>query len=182
MNNFYASPLQVQTVQAIKLWENPEGTKCTRVTVALINGYRRATIGKFFRIVNEDEAKRLDLPFKQWIPEKRGKHLCLAPYEIEGLNDKLKQILESLEEAGHFSNECERRAAPSGPGRADQGAAFFPACSPFGKRTAPVCGKKRGRKPKSCAEANAQEECDGGSGGGGAKRQECAFATFDKLE
>ncbi len=176
MNNFYTSPLQVQPIQVVKLWQNPEGTKCTRVTVALINGYRRATIGKFFRIVDESEAKRLDFPHNQWIPEKKGKHLCLAPYEIEGLNSKLKQILKSLEEAEHFSNECERRAAASGPGRADQGAAFFPASAPFGKCAASA-GKKRGRKPKDSAQAIAQEECDGG-----AKRQECAFATFDKPE
>jgi hypothetical protein len=178
MNTSHVSPLQVETIQVIKLWENPEGTKCTRVTVALINGYRRATIGKFFRILNEDEANRLGLPHKQWIPEKKGKHLCLAPYEIQGLNDNLKQILESLEEAGHFVHELERRATAPGPGRADQRAAFYTAGTAFGKCAAPVPTKKRGRKPKGNGsagvgnQANAQEDYDSGYGSE-VKRQGC---------
>ena len=164
--NFNPSALEVQPVQVIKLWENPEGTKSTRATVALINGYRRVTRGKYFRILKEDEAKKCNLPFKQWLPEKKGKHLCLAPYEVKGLCDNLKQILESLEEAEHFSYECDRRvaAAVSGPGYSYQRAA------PYTNADSQLAsaGKKRGRKPKGnnnnsiFAKADAQEDCDEG--------------------
>ncbi len=186
MSHFNSSPLQVQTVQVIKLWENPEGTKSTRATVALINGYRRATIGKYFRIVDEGEAERLGLPLKQWLPEKKGKHLCLAEYEIQGLSENLKQILVSLEEAAHFDEYDSRRFAAHGPGRSGQGASVYSggarqfSNTPFGKCAAPLAaGKKRGRKPKSAAAAQADAEEDRGGDGevSAAKRQGCANAA-----
>jgi hypothetical protein len=170
-----SSPLQVQTVQAIKLWENPEGTKCTRATVALINGYRRVTLGKYFRIVNEVEAKKFNLPLNQWIPEKKGKHLCLGPCEILGLQDKFDQILEGLDTAGHvIAHEFRTPTVPGGLGRADQRAASHAASNsadtPFGKCATPICGKKRGRKPKGL-QALEEEDCDS------AKRQSCSTSA-----
>jgi len=185
------SPLEVHTVQVHKLWENPEGTKSTRATIALINGYRRVTLGKYFRILKEDESKRLHLPLKQWLPEKKGKHLCLGPCEVKGLCDNLKQILESLEEANHFSDECDRRASAAAAAASASGSGsgcVYPRVSyPNANADAIIAaaaatGKKRGRKPKSnssnsnssIAKADSQEECDGGydSGcGSQAKRQ-----------
>jgi len=188
------SPLEVHTVQVHKLWENPEGTKSTRATIALINGYRRVTLGKYFRILKEDESKRLHLPLKQWLPEKKGKHLCLGPCEVKGLCDNLKQILESLEEANHFSDECDRRASAAAAAAASASGSgsgcVYPRVSyPNANADAIIAaaaatGKKRGRKPKigssssnsnsSIAKADSQEECDGGydSGcGSQAKRQ-----------
>lgn len=109
-----ATPLKVKTLQVYKLWENPQGTKSTRATIALINGYSKVTLGKYFLIKDADEAAKYNLPANKWLPEKKGKHLCLGIHEIKALGQHLQQITTSLDEAPCLDNDDVQRAGVSG--------------------------------------------------------------------
>jgi len=162
-SNTLGASLEVKTLQVYKLWENQEGTRSTRATISLINGYSRVTLGKFFLIKDSDEAKKFNLPVNQWLPEKKGKHLCLSPGEFTGLGQRLNQIAAGLEEASvHSANVDVQRLGVSGFGGAHKGAMWPPNTSAAGNSSASTAAcKKRGPKPKCKTQANAEQDENG---------------------
>lgn len=151
-----SSDLEVKTFKTFPLWENQEGTKCLRATVASFNDYPRVTIGKFFRIVDVKKAKELNRPFNTWMPEKKGKHICLSLQEFKGLLDVSGQVYNCLDEVE--TNYAAKPRSSAGFGYANQGpAAHSGAAARFGP-PAPYNGKKRGRKPKNCEQADSEED------------------------
>ena len=174
----FGAPLDVKTLQVYKLWENQEGTRSTRATIAIINGFSRVTLGKYFLIKDSEEAKKFKLPANQWLPEKKGKHLCLAPCELSGLGQRLSQIVASIEEASvlatstssatsagasRSANVDVQRLGFPGPGSSNKGALWAANTFAAAGNVAPAAAnaatiKKRG--PKSKCKTQAYEEQD----------------------
>ena len=199
--HFGESPLEVKIVSTTNLWNNLEQTKSFRATVARYNGHPRVTLGKFYRIADSEEEGQSgrNSPSK-WLPEPKGKHISLTRDELYALSQNCRELLiclDSLENNASFKSPEVPRRGTGGFGVADK-RAFVHANAPArlwkydpvvasnnNNNTTPTIkydGKKRGRKPKNFAEANAQEGGRAPNRGGSDTDNDGFFAPDSQLK